>query len=135
MENSIRALIAEAKNILKDPRDADEVNKNVFKYKTGTKLKGSVAYHRAEVVNGPDAETSYTHPNGRRGWVYSHGWDGSFHDAHYTPHVIAWATGAHKMRHVRKMKRAAQLAMKSDGPRYDPTKARADARKLVRGGD
>ncbi len=70
----------------------------------------------------------------REGFFYSAGWSGSYHDAHYTPVLVAWARGSHKMRRARHMMREARAWYESM-EKKDSAQARFEARRQVREGD
>jgi len=69
-----------------------------------------------------------------RGWSYTSRWNGSYHDALYTPYIIAWAKGRNAPIRARAMMREA-LGWFATQKHRDPSVARFEARRQVRPGD
>jgi hypothetical protein len=77
------------------------------------------------------SENIVTAENGRQGWFYSSGWNNSYHAADYSPKVVVWAVGAHKLRRCNRLTRLARSWL-ADKETTDTTTARMAARQLVR---
>lgn len=85
------------------------------------------------VLRGAD-DRSFVSPDGKSGWGYSTGWNGSYHDAHYSPILYAWGKGKkkHQLANARYREAVAWLGERET---VDPSAARFEARRQVREGD
>jgi hypothetical protein len=72
--------------------------------------------------------------NGKWGFGYTSGWNGSYHDCHHCPAVFAWAYGSGKFKLARRTLREARARYEA-GTGVDTCVARFRARDLVRQGD
>lgn len=70
----------------------------------------------------------------RWGWFYTEGWDGSYHDGHWYPRLVAWAAGPHRLGRARRAMKKARAWYETQ-PKTDTAVFRFKTRMMVREGD
>jgi hypothetical protein len=85
------------------------------------------------VIRGAD-NTAFMSPDGKSGWGYNDGWNGSYHEAYYSPIIYAWGKGK-KKHQLANAKYQEALEWLSGRETVDPSIARFEARRQVREGD
>ena len=97
-------------------------NRSHFKIKRMDSLiKGTNDYH-------------FVQDNKRAGWGYTSGWNGSYHDAHYSPMLYAWGKGKKKFQLANGMMQQAKI-WAEEKLKEDASIAAFKARQQVREGD